>query len=880
MTVITPRSLVAGVTVVVVTALAVPVAAAPPAPATSTHPARRTPPATAESSPSAALVDRLFEAMLRRPADAAGRDYWTGRLQSGDPALEVVEGLALSPEGRYKAVDRLYRHTLDRPGDPAGLAFWTGLLTDTGRADLVASFLLSSDEAYAAAGGTPAGFVDSAYRTLLGRPADAGGSAYWLGRFGDALDDGTGRFALVRLLIHSPEAIDALVTDAVTEVCGAAPSAEESVRLASLARFVNGDPVVLAGLAVLVACAPTVAPNVRAGAASRSVLPTVGGSRSYLADLPPDSDAFDPGVFVRQFDQGQINVDNGREDAAWVHDDLRVTAVALSDLDGDDIVVVVSTDLYMVFAPDAAEITRRAKELLPADLRDRVEVVVSATHNHHGPVTAFGVNDTWYSMAADQAAAAIAEAVGDLRPAVASVAAGQHRFGVDDARAPDIIDPRLNVLSLEDAAGRGTIATVVQWTNHTETTLGWAPPGVNEQCEASDATDCTAEGRYLTSDYPGELREDIQDAIGGEVLYFNGPLGSQVGPGAAPVWQVDAAHPVGNGWAVPDGALPATPGAASYTAKSFAKAVAIGEQLATHVLDLAEETQRLTDVSISIDSETFYTRLSNIGFRLLLAHGGLGWQDVPLFTCEGEPSAATCTPDGGATVADPIIGDTIRKGDFIRGRVIGLDLGDVGFMFLPGELPPELVTGLPQAYEDDPGPFHVDEPDLHAVGEDYTFPGYLLDLVDESVTFTVGLGGNELGYWVPRSDFRALCVADQIAGEGACQALYDAGQIAFPDAVSGQTCHTLADTGQYPEGTADAAKAAIAGSCTYGQALGEADGHYEETNAAGWDLVEDLWVAAVELYGTSGSGSRINPDLQKEDVLPPDPATLPAPPTP
>ncbi|MFM8562465.1 MAG: hypothetical protein ACKOCE_01065 [Acidimicrobiia bacterium] len=41
--------------------------------------------------------------------------------------------------------------------------------------------------------------------------------------------------------------------------------------------------------------------------------------------------------------------------------------------------------------------------------------------------------------------------------------------------------------------------------------------------------------------------------------------------------------------------------------------------------------------------------------------------------------------------------------------------------------------------------------------------------------------------------------------------------------------------------------------------MGEPAGHYEETNSAGWDLVEDFWDAVTTLFGASSSG-RINPD--------------------
>jgi hypothetical protein len=71
-----------------------------------------------------------------------------------------------------------------------------------------------------------------------------------------------------------------------------------------------------------------------AGAASRSILPTVDGGRDYMAAAPgwpsrEEIDPDDPGVFVEAWDQGRLDVGNGRDDSAWVHDDLKATALAL-----------------------------------------------------------------------------------------------------------------------------------------------------------------------------------------------------------------------------------------------------------------------------------------------------------------------------------------------------------------------------------------------------------------------------------------------------------------------------------------------------------------------------------------------------------------------
>ncbi len=620
--------------------------------------------------------------------------------------------------------------------------------------------------------------------------------------------------------------------------------------------------------------------ELQAGAASRSVLPTVDNARAFVGQAPgwpspanaTPFDQNDPGVYVPAWDQGRVDVGNGSPDAAWVHDDLRVAALALER--GDQRVVLVSADVYMVFSVDADEIAAQAHDLLPPEWAD-APILIAATHNHHGPDTAFSVNDSWYDLFATEAAGAVVDAVDRLEPATIEVASGEHRFGVNDARDPVVLDPSLRLLLVRRAGAAGVIASVVQWTSHPETTLGWNPPEVDklericaDQGWAAD--DCTAEGRYFTADYPGVLRDHVQRELGGEVLYFNGPLGSQIGPGEAPVWLVDAAHPVGNGWTVPDGAVPLGSCADSpdpFLCRSFAKTEAIGARLADAVVGLADSTRPVDVTGLTVRREDFFTRMTNIGFRVLLADGDLGWRPAPLYTCSGEEfSAATCTDDGGATEDDPVLtpltGSQVRHGDVLQTRLVHLDLGDVGFMFMPGELPPELVVGLPADFDAVPGKYSRDPVEQHATGSAYEIPGYLLSLVDESTTFTVGLGTEELGYWVPVSDYRLRCLEVVLPEGVTCQGLHADGLIEYADAASGATCKQVTDDPSALAAYPAPADRAIAAICRYGQAigreLGEPPGHYEETNAAGWDLVDDLWAAATRLFGRQGTG-RLNP---------------------
>lgn len=609
---------------------------------------------------------------------------------------------------------------------------------------------------------------------------------------------------------------------------------------------------------------PVPATELFAGAASRSILPTVAGGRAYLDNAPGwpargELDPYSPGVFVSTWDQGRVDVGNGREDSAWVHDDLRATALALEF--GDERVLLIMADTYSFFAPDIAVMVERVRVRLDSDWQS-APVLFSATHNHHGPDTAFSINDDWFSLMADEIAFAAEDAVAALRPATLSRGTCEHGYGVDDARDPVIRNPALNVLSVDALDTRAPIATLVQWTSHPESTLGWSPPadaaGLDAACASKGWTgdDCTAEGRYLTADYPGVLRARLQALRGGEVLYFNGPLGSQVGPGAAPTWFVDEEHPIGDGLSVPEGALPLTECAdrPKYLCRSFAKTESIGTELANAASAALENATPATVTQLRVHREDFFTRLTNIGFRVLIADGDIGWTTPMLYNCDAKPfSNDTCRSDNGELIDDPLLtpffGSQITRGDVIKTQLAHVDFGDVGILFMPGELPPELVIGLPADFASEPQKYYR-EPHLHAVGADYRIPGHLLSLVDEAQTLTVGLGGDQIGYFVPLADYRLRCLDLVLPSGKTCADLAARGVIEGEDYISGDTCQSITDDPAALAAFGDDAEA-VAATCRYGQALGrelgEPEGHYEETNAAGWDMVDDIWEAAQRL---------------------------------
>ncbi len=85
-------------------------------------------------------VARLYEAFFLRRPDYDGFAYWTGRRRGGYPLTAIADAFARSPEftNRYgtltnaQFVERIYQNVLGRSADPAGKSFWTEKL-DGGR---------------------------------------------------------------------------------------------------------------------------------------------------------------------------------------------------------------------------------------------------------------------------------------------------------------------------------------------------------------------------------------------------------------------------------------------------------------------------------------------------------------------------------------------------------------------------------------------------------------------------------------------------------------------------------------------------------------------------------------------------------------------------
>ena len=97
---------------------------------------------------------------------------------------------------------------LHRGADPGGEQAFVAYLTHGGTLDGLTAFFLASPEYQHQGDGSAAGYVNRLYLAVLGRNADTGGLAYWLGRLAQGPVAG-----VVNDLLHSLEARQQEVQD-------------------------------------------------------------------------------------------------------------------------------------------------------------------------------------------------------------------------------------------------------------------------------------------------------------------------------------------------------------------------------------------------------------------------------------------------------------------------------------------------------------------------------------------------------------------------------------------------------------------------------------------------------------------------------------------
>lgn len=464
----------------------------------------------------------------------------------------------------------------------------------------------------------------------------------------------------------------------------------------------------------------------------------------------PDGDDFDP-VTNPTGTEG-----NGRFEPVWmagfdnahpalgVHDPITVRAIAFQQ--GDLTAVLVACDFVGLLTPSIEPALARLRSEASVDPE---RVIVASIHDHEGPDTLGLWGKTQYESGADPAylarvndaiVEAVAGAIGaivEARIKVADVALDlglddlflDHRY-LDPARPPRLAnDTRLPTIRDADllaiqAVGRDdeTIATLVSWSNHPES-IG-------------------SRNNLLSADYPGYLRARLESRLGGTAIYVSGAVGGLLTPldGAiTPYWNEAGERSTdpatGRSWIADDG---------------FDKARSLGFELAEQAADALSSVEPTEPDHLEFRRRESRLPMENLNLVLGLVAGVI-------------PGSSSYFTRDGAGLFDFSEPERCSHCGCIRTPVFRLDLGSVATLVTaPGELFPESLDGRAARRYD----FATPEFDYGTTA----FPALegLRRMKDAPERLAlVGLAPNELGYFVPRSDYLDFSVSDFLFGGGA-----------------------------------------------------------------------------------------------------------------
>jgi hypothetical protein len=131
-------------------------------------------------TPDERYIDALYRLFVERPATSTELNTWKPSVASGDRD-SVTQFLATSDEFAGTQIDGLYRSILGRPSDAEGRAYWLDKVRKGTRLDQIAAFFYGGAEYFEAVGSTNRKYVNALYVDILGRTADKGGSDHWTG---------------------------------------------------------------------------------------------------------------------------------------------------------------------------------------------------------------------------------------------------------------------------------------------------------------------------------------------------------------------------------------------------------------------------------------------------------------------------------------------------------------------------------------------------------------------------------------------------------------------------------------------------------------------------------------------------------------------------
>jgi hypothetical protein len=172
--------------------------------AAGTGPAATSAPAVLPFATVDAFTEQQFRDLVGRAPTGAELADWRTRVggATATPQAAVDQLLSSASVGKVASVVRLYEAYYERLPDAAGFRYWRDQVRRGVSVDAVSQSFATAAEFRTRYGALNDGqFVDRVYLNVLGRPADASGKSYWVGR----LRAGVSRGKVMTGFSESPE---------------------------------------------------------------------------------------------------------------------------------------------------------------------------------------------------------------------------------------------------------------------------------------------------------------------------------------------------------------------------------------------------------------------------------------------------------------------------------------------------------------------------------------------------------------------------------------------------------------------------------------------------------------------------------------------------
>jgi hypothetical protein len=368
--------------------------------------------------------------------------------------------------------------------------------------------------------------------------------------------------------------------------------------------------------------------------------------------------------------------------ATAVLDPLAVRAVVLRD--GGKTIAIACADVVGLFLPSAERVR---KELTGFDY-----VLVSSTHNHHGPDTmglwgptpfTSGVDPEYLRRVETAIVRSIRDAEKSLRPVTARIGTATAPELLHDSRPPIVKHDELVALMFRDASDRPA-GILVQWNCHPETLDG--------------------KSSRVSADFVGAAVQELKAKYGCQAVYLTGTVG-----GLMTSMHVDVRDEKDQ--RLPEG--------------SAEKMRRYGQLLAAKTNEALAASKLLQLTPLAVRSRSIALPADNRRFALAKQ---LGVLDRPMERWTGDVSQPL-TP----------VTELGKDRGAIRTEIAWLRLGELDVAVIPGEIYPELVLGKVQD-PPEPGADFPDAPIEPSIYGQLAGPYRMI----------VGLGNDELGYILPK----------------------------------------------------------------------------------------------------------------------------------